>query len=200
FLPRGCDTPTRRAGPRPGRPATAPGYAPCGKHTPFRAGAPACASPQNDGYPARVGASQSRLPGGEEGTVTRRSVVEYVAAQRERYAPASRPEKGRLLDEMVAVTGYHRKAVLRLLGGRRRAPPSGRRPGHPREYGPAVAAAAQLVWEAAGQIGTKRLQPFVPELVARLRACGGPALEPATRQPPRPAAGATCERPPAPAP
>src|SRR5262249_53291766 len=89
-------------------------------------------------------------PGRDPGTG--RTVVEYVAAQRERYAPASRPEKGRLLVEMVAVTGYHRKAVLRLLGGRRRAPPSGRRPGHPRVYGPEVAAAAQLVW-AAGQIG-----------------------------------------------
>jgi hypothetical protein len=98
------------------------------------------------------------------------------------------------LDEMVAVTGYHRKAVLRLLGGRRRAPPSGRRPGHPRVYGPEVAAAAQLVWEAAGQIGTKRLQPFVPELSTRLRACGELALEPATEQRLGQASAATLER------
>jgi hypothetical protein len=117
-----------------------------------------------------------------------------VAAQRERYTRASRPDKGRLLDEMVAVTGYHRKAVLRLLGGRRRAPPVGRRPGHPRVYSPDVATAARLVWEAAGQIGTKRLQPFVPELVARLRACGELALEPATEQRLGQASAATLER------
>src|SRR5262249_53429304 len=66
---------------------------------------------------------------------------------------------------------------------RRRAPPSGRRPGHPRVYGPEVAAAAQLVW-AAGQIGTQRLQPFVPELIAPPPAWGGAAPEPATQQPP----------------
>ena len=126
--------------------------------------------------------------------MTRRSVIEYVAAQRERYARASRPEKGRLLDEMVAVTGYHRKAVLRLLCGRASPRPRGRRPGRPRVYDAAVAAAAQLVWEAAGQIGTKRLEPFVPELVARLRACDELALEPATEQRLCQASAATLER------
>jgi hypothetical protein len=49
-----------------------------------------------------------------EATVTRRSVVEYVAAQRDRYARANRPGIGRLLDEIVAVTSYHGKAMLRL--------------------------------------------------------------------------------------
>jgi hypothetical protein len=135
-----------------------------------------------------------RLPDGEEGTVTRRSVVEYVAAQQDRYTRATRGEKGRLLDEMVAVTGYHRKAVLRLLHGRSRPPPTGRRAGRPRVYDTAVAAAAQLVWEAAGQIGSKRLQPFVPELVGRLQACGELALPPATEQRLGQASAATLER------
>jgi hypothetical protein len=44
--------------------------------------------------------------------------------------------------------------------------------GRPRRYGPAVAAAAEVLWEAAGQIGAKRLQPFVGELLARLTSCG----------------------------
>jgi hypothetical protein len=43
-----------------------------------------------------------------------------------------------------------------------------------------VAVAAQVLWEAAGQIGAKRLPPFVPELLARLTACGELALSPAT--------------------
>src|SRR5262249_57125584 len=72
--------------------------------------------------------------------------------------------------------------------------PAGRGPGHPRVYGPEVTAAAQLVRDAAGQIGTKRLQPFVPELVARLRACGELALEPATEQRLGQASAATFER------
>ena len=39
----------------------------------------------------------------------RRSIREYLATQRERYGQAT------LLDEFVAVTGYHRKAVIRHL-------------------------------------------------------------------------------------
>jgi hypothetical protein len=67
--------------------------------------------------------------------------------------------------EVVTVTGIHRKAAIRLL---RRAPrPSTSRPrsGRPRLYGPAVAAAGQVLWEAAGRIGPQRLHPFVPELL-----------------------------------
>jgi hypothetical protein len=57
----------------------------------------------------------------EEGTVTRASLREYAAVQRERYQQASQGDKHRLLDEMVAVTGMHRKAAIRLL---RRVPRS----------------------------------------------------------------------------
>jgi hypothetical protein len=33
-------------------------------------------------------------------------------------------------------------------------------------YGPDVATAAQVLWEATGEIGAVRLQPFVPELLS----------------------------------
>ena len=104
--------------------------------------------------------------------MTRTSVREYFARQRQRYHRLSRSERSRLLTEMAAVTGYHRKAVLRCLRlvPRRRV---GTRPvGRPRRYGPEVARVAQVLWEAAGQIGAKRLQPFVPALLERLVACG----------------------------
>jgi len=52
--------------------------------------------------------------------VTRASLREYAAVQRERYLRATRAEKRQLLDEIVAVTGIHRKAAIRLL---RRAHP-----------------------------------------------------------------------------
>ena len=51
--------------------------------------------------------------------MTRASLREYAAVQRERYQQATRAEKRQLLDEVVAVTGIHRKAAIRLL---RRAP------------------------------------------------------------------------------
>ena len=61
--------------------------------------------------------------------MTRASLREYAAVQRERYLRAPRAEKRQLLDEVVAVTGIHRKAAIRLL--RRAARPGGRaaRPG-----------------------------------------------------------------------
>ena len=65
--------------------------------------------------------------------MTRASLREYAAVQRERYLQATRAEKHRLLDEVVAVTGMHRKAAIRLL---RRAPRAARprpvRGGRPR--------------------------------------------------------------------
>ena len=39
--------------------------------------------------------------------MTRASLREYAAVQRERSQQASRADKHRLLDEMVAVTGMH---------------------------------------------------------------------------------------------
>ena len=43
--------------------------------------------------------------------MTRPSLREYAAVQRERYLAATRAEKGALLDEVVAVTGLHGKAA-----------------------------------------------------------------------------------------
>jgi hypothetical protein len=40
---------------------------------------------------------------------------ELVAAVAGRYAQGDRGERGRILDEFAAVTGYHRKHAMRLL-------------------------------------------------------------------------------------
>ena len=53
--------------------------------------------------------------------MTRGSIREYAKAVRGRYLQASKKEKGRVLDEFTQVTGYHRKAAVRLL--RRGKPP-----------------------------------------------------------------------------
>jgi len=100
--------------------------------------------------------------------VTRASLREYAAVQRERYQQAPRREKHRLLDEIVAVTGLHRKAAIRLLRRAPRATPSAPRAGRPRRYGLAVAAAVEVLWQASGRIGAHRLHPFMAELLDRL--------------------------------
>ncbi len=122
--------------------------------------------------------------------MTRASLREYAAKQRARYQGAPRAEKPRLLDEVVAVTGIHRKAAIRLLG---RAPRPRTTPGpggRPCAYGPEVAAAAEVLWQASGRIGAHRLQPFVPELLDRLLRYGeltlAPAVDKLVRQASRP--------------
>ena len=111
--------------------------------------------------------------------MTRASLREYAARQRERYRTLSRPEKRRLLDEIVAVTKIHRKAAIRLLRRGPRPPRSPSRAGRPACYGPEVARAAEILWQAAGRIGAHRLHPFVPELLERRLQCGEIALAPA---------------------
>jgi hypothetical protein len=102
--------------------------------------------------------------------MTRTSVEELGEALRPRYAKAHRSEKSKILDEFVAVTGFHRKAAIRRLRrGRRR---SGKRRGRPRVYTPDVVAALRSVWEVCGHICSKRLAPFLPEAVALLRREG----------------------------
>ncbi len=63
--------------------------------------------------------------------MTRPSLREYAAVQRERYLAATRAEKGALLNEVVAVTGLHRKAAIRLLRRAPRAPTARSRAGRP---------------------------------------------------------------------
>jgi len=102
--------------------------------------------------------------------MTRSSVKEYVKAIQERYKRAGRNEKGRILDEFIQVTGYHRKAAIRLLG-RETRPPASRR-GRRRQYGQEVALALEVVWEAADHLCSRRLHPFLSELVSVLERQG----------------------------
>jgi hypothetical protein len=122
--------------------------------------------------------------------VTRASLREYATRQRTRYELADRRQKQALLDEIVAVTGMHRKAVIRLLRRPPRSASAPSRAGRPRQYGPEVAAAVELLWQASGRIGAHRLHPFVPELLDRLLRCDElrlpPAIDKLVRQASRP--------------
>jgi len=103
--------------------------------------------------------------------VTRRSILEYVEALRPRYRTASKAEKGKMLDEFTRVTGWHRKGAIRLLNRVSHLTASKRR-GRKRKYGPDVAQTLKGVWEASDRLCSKRLQPFMPEMVRVLRLHG----------------------------
>jgi hypothetical protein len=113
----------------------------------------------------------------------RQARAEYLARMRVRYVVADRRTKGVLLGEICAVTGWHRKAVIRRLwGGERRAPAAraGQRRGRG-HVGPLVVAALRQVWEAADRPCGKRLAPFVGDLTETLERHGVLALDEATR-------------------
>jgi Integrase core domain len=105
--------------------------------------------------------------------VEQRSKRDVAARLCGRYLAADREEKGRLLDEFVALTDYHRKYAMALLRhGPSQGSLGGRGGGHPLVYGPAVVAALRVAAEATGWICGKRLSPFLEELVPALEREG----------------------------
>lgn len=83
----------------------------------------------------------------------------YLKLMAPRYARARRGQRSGLLTEMQAVTGLHRKSLLRLL----HAPSLERAPRRPRlrrrTYGAEVAAVVRVVWESLDYVCAERLTP-----------------------------------------
>ena len=106
--------------------------------------------------------------------VRRESKHESAVGWQGRYWKASREEKGKLLDEFVGRTCYHRKYAMTIpRHGPPEDQPCGRGERHPIVHGPAVLAAPEVAAEAAGWISGKRLGPVhvavgaAPELEGR---------------------------------
>ena len=111
--------------------------------------------------------------------MTRGSVLEYATAVRDRYLTTTKEGKGKILDEFIRVTGYHRKAAIRMLNNRLKI--SGRRRGRPGRYGP-VLQPLKVIWEASDRVCSKRLQPFLPEMMKVLREHGYQEMDAAQEQ------------------
>jgi hypothetical protein len=103
--------------------------------------------------------------------MSQRSKRELLEEIRPRYLKAKRSEKKTMRDEFVAVTSYHRKYATRILKhGRPRQ--SGKKHGFPKVYQGEVVVALEQIWEVCGRICSKRLHPFLPEMVKVLERCG----------------------------
>lgn len=96
---------------------------------------------------------------------SRRELLTKVAP---RYWEATRKQKTVILNEFIASTGYKRKYGIRLLS----LPeiPTVRSIKRPRDrfYGEAVQDALKIAWCASNCIASKRLSPFLAELVPAL--------------------------------
>ncbi len=112
--------------------------------------------------------------------MTRGGIEELVKTWRGRYVRASREQKTQILDEFVALTGYHRKSAIRLLVNGHK-PKSRDRRGRPSVYTNEVKAALITVWGVCGKICSKRLVPFLPEIVDALERHGELRLTEETR-------------------
>jgi hypothetical protein len=83
---------------------------------------------------------------------------QYLARMEARYRAASRAGQSQLLDEMEALTGLHRKSLVRLLqpGGLLRHPRQRQRG---RVYGSDVEDALRVIWESLDYVCAERLTP-----------------------------------------
>jgi hypothetical protein len=107
--------------------------------------------------------------------------AELLDALRQRYSTATKAERTKVLDQVVAVAGCHRKHAIRLLGASADHTPQPV-PIDRRTYGEAVRQALIVLWEAADRICGKRLQAVLPGLVEALERHGHLALDPAVRE------------------
>jgi len=108
----------------------------------------------------------------------RRAVTKQVA---KRYGRATKKDKGRILDELCALTGWTRRHARRAIGEAVRG--AAPRPRQPRErvYGPQVLGPLRRVWATLDGPAGKRLAPFMPEIVEALERAGELDLEPEIR-------------------
>jgi len=99
---------------------------------------------------------------------------EYIEIMRGRYLKADKKEKGKILDEFIKVTGYHRKAAIRVMIKKVKSGISRR--GRPSSYR-AVLQPLRSIWEASDRLCSKRLKPFIPEMIQVLRRQGEIEIE-----------------------
>jgi hypothetical protein len=99
----------------------------------------------------------------------------YLKLMRPRYQQAKRAERSRLLTEMEAVTGLHRKSLLRLLHAstlnrKKRTTP------RKRIYGLATEQVILVVWESLDYVCAERLTPVLLSTAQHLARFGSVCL------------------------
>ena len=103
---------------------------------------------------------------------TRKEIIMHI---QKRYLSANWKNKQKILDELTTTTGYSRKYAVTLLNQNSAAILSESKKKKQqlrRKYGEDVYQALLIIWNAANQICSKRLAPFIPELLLQLERYG----------------------------
>jgi len=113
--------------------------------------------------------------------MSQRSKRELWETIQPRYLKTSKAEKQKILDEFIAVTGFHRKYAIRIL---RHGYPRGqyKKKGKRPIYRGEVVEVLEQIWEIYGRICSKRLHPFLPKGIRILERCHELSMSPETKQ------------------
>jgi hypothetical protein len=91
---------------------------------------------------------------------------EVMNKLRRRYLSAGREHKRKLIDQAVALLGYHRKSAIRALSVQPLVPRFGVIPGRPREYDPVeLQPVLRAIWSAANYPCGRRLAGMMTDWV-----------------------------------
>lgn len=113
--------------------------------------------------------------------MTHTARAELTQVVRRRYSTATGAAKRKILDEFIAVTGYHEKSAIRALNTIPVAKTRQTRK-RPSLYDEAVSAALIVLWEASDRVCGKRLRALLPILLPALERNGHLHLAEAMRQ------------------
>jgi len=108
------------------------------------------------------------MPNDDEMTIDERR--KYLRKMKKRYVQVHRRARGQLLDEMKAVTGLHRKSLIRLTNGSLERKPRRKQRGH--TYGPEVDDALRVIAESFDYLCAERLTPNLVWMANHLSAHG----------------------------
>jgi len=100
---------------------------------------------------------------------SKRELLAKVASQ---YREAPCKQKTIILNKFIASTAYARKYAIRLLSHPEIATAKTIKRSRPRFYGKAVQEALLVAWASVNYIASKRLAPFLEELVPALERYG----------------------------
>ena len=104
--------------------------------------------------------------------LTHAARIQLAHSLRRRYQAASSRAKKQILNEFLAVSGYHPKYAIHLLNVAEQSAPARRGRARPTIYDDAAKQALIVLWEASDRVCGKRLKPLLRILLPSLERHG----------------------------